>query len=101
MYKHLIFDLDGTLVDTLPSIIESINFALKHFKKPYRYTLKDGPNLVGYGTPYLVKTAFKDPNCDLDKILKIYMICAFFKIITCLIFYKKMIFNKNVSAIFL
>lgn len=73
MYKHLIFDLDGTLVDTLPSIIKSINLTLKHFKKPYQYSKKDGPYLIGYGTPYLVKKAFKDENCDLEKILKVYM----------------------------
>ncbi|MCQ2796613.1 MAG: HAD family hydrolase [Bacilli bacterium] len=73
MYKHLIFDLDGTIVDTLPSIIKSINLTLKHFKAPYQYTIKDGPRLVGWGTPYLVKTAFKDENCDYEKIVKYYL----------------------------
>lgn len=73
MYKHLIFDLDGTIVDTLPSIIKSINATLKHFKMPYRYTCKDGPLLVGYGTPYLIRTAFKDENCDVKKIMSYYV----------------------------
>ena len=73
MYKHLIFDLDGTIVDTLPSIIKSINATLKHFKMPYQYTVKDGPNLIGWGTPYLIKTAFKDEHCDYQKIAKHYL----------------------------
>lgn len=73
MYKHLIFDLDGTIVDTLPSIIKSINASLKHFKSPYRYENKDGPLLIGYGTPYLIRTAFKDENIDVKKIMKHYI----------------------------
>lgn len=73
MYKHLIFDLDGTIVDTLPCIIDAINYTLKYFKKPYHYQLKDGPSLIGYGTPYLVKKAFKDENCDLKKIVDVYL----------------------------
>ncbi len=30
-YKYLLFDLDGTLVDTLPGVVKSAQFALKHF----------------------------------------------------------------------
>lgn len=73
MYKHLIFDLDGTVADTLPCIIDAINYTLRYFKVPYQYQEKDGCNLIGYGTPYLVKKAFKDENCDVDKIVKIYI----------------------------
>lgn len=30
-YKYLFFDLDGTLVDTTQGVIDSFNYALKHF----------------------------------------------------------------------
>lgn len=73
MYKHLIFDLDGTIVDTLPSIAESINLTLKHFKKPYHYQVKEVAYFVGYGTPYLVRRAFQNENAPVDKICKVYL----------------------------
>ncbi|MCQ2753228.1 MAG: HAD family hydrolase [Bacilli bacterium] len=73
MYKHLIFDLDGTIVDTLPGITEAVNLALKHFRKSWRWKKKDVYNFVGYGTPYLINCAFKGLPLDLDTVLDYYL----------------------------
>ena len=76
MYKNLIFDLDGTIIDTLPSITKSVNYTLKKSKKPYQYNVKEVYNFVGYGTPYLIGNAFKCMDIKklpYDKILKIYL----------------------------
>ncbi len=31
MKKHLFFDLDGTLTDSMPGIVKSVQYALKHY----------------------------------------------------------------------
>lgn len=33
-HKAILFDLDGTLVDTAPDIIDAVNIVLSHYKKP-------------------------------------------------------------------
>ena len=38
MIKNLIFDLDGTLLNTLADLRDSTNFALKKFNFPERTT---------------------------------------------------------------
>lgn len=75
MFKHLIFDLDGTIVDTLPGIAKAINLTLKHFKKPYQWKIKDVYNFVGYGTPYLLTKAFKGKIANFDEVLDYYLPC--------------------------
>ncbi len=54
MNKAVIFDLDGTLLHTLPDILENINYMLSH----YGYPLLDEPTIKGYigtGARNLVK----------------------------------------------
>jgi len=51
-YKAVIFDLDGTLVNTLRDIAESVNFALSKFQQPthpvesYRLKVGDGNKVM-------------------------------------------------------
>jgi len=73
MYKNLIFDIDGTIIDTLPSITSSVNATLKHFNKNYSYRVDEVYNFVGYGTPYLLKKAFKSEDIDVKEISKFYL----------------------------
>src|SRR6476661_9847930 len=59
--KLLIFDLDGTLVDSREDLANSINSMLRHFKK------KELPHeviasYIGDGAPMLVRRALGDPD---------------------------------------
>src|SRR5271154_574970 len=59
--KLLIFDLDGTLIDSRLDLIHSVNAMLKHFGRP------DLPgdviaSYVGDGAPMLVRRALGDPR---------------------------------------
>ena len=58
-YKHIIFDLDGTLVDTLPDISNAMNKLLKdkkHDEKPINFFR----GFIGAGTRNLVDHIFRD-----------------------------------------
>jgi phosphoglycolate phosphatase len=59
--KLLIFDLDGTLIDSRIDLIHSVNAMLRHFKRP------DLPgevvaSYVGDGAPMLIRRALGDPK---------------------------------------
>lgn len=59
--SHLIFDLDGTLVDSRLDLSNSINGMLRHFGKPVL------PNeviasYIGDGAPMLVRRSLGDPD---------------------------------------
>ena len=45
-YKALIFDLDGTLINTLADLNEAVNFALSKYNYPLR-TLENTRNDIG------------------------------------------------------
>lgn len=47
-YKAVIFDLDGTLLNTLDDLYLSVNYALEHFKYPLR-TKEEVKGFVGNG----------------------------------------------------
>jgi phosphoglycolate phosphatase len=59
--KLLIFDLDGTLIDSRLDLVHSINAMLRHFKRP---ELPDDvvASYVGDGAPMLVRRALGDPK---------------------------------------
>ncbi len=60
-YKHIIFDLDGTLVDTSPDINSSINFVLKKLNLP-ESTLEQCKSYVGSGLRKTLSNALDDRN---------------------------------------
>lgn len=64
MYKNLIFDLDGTLLDTLVDIRAAINLALKQCGYDYSFSLKESRTLIGNGSDMLVKRALKNKGDD-------------------------------------
>ena len=54
----LIFDLDGTLVDTAPDILGALNFVLvREGRRPV--TRSDLRHLVGYGARTMLGEAFR------------------------------------------
>ena len=55
-YKAFIFDLDGTLLDTLDDITNSLNFALQKHSCPPR-TKEEAKSFVGHGAGELVELA--------------------------------------------
>ena len=63
MIKNLIFDLDGTLLNTLADLRDSTNFALKKFNFPER-TTDEVRNFVGNGLRMLIKRAVPQGTND-------------------------------------
>ncbi|RDU23370.1 HAD family hydrolase [Anaerosacchariphilus polymeriproducens] len=73
MYKAYIFDLDGTLADTIKSIAYTANRTLEYFGyQPHKES--DYNYFVGDGAPVLIERALKaagDTDCkDYEKVLK-------------------------------
>ncbi len=64
MIKNLIFDLDGTLLNTLPDITRAINDALKAEGYGYSFSLEEAKSLIGGGAERLVRKALKDKGDD-------------------------------------
>ncbi len=85
-YKLIIFDLDGTVLDTLEDLADSVNFALKMHNFPER-NLSEIRDFVGNGIRHLIdlsvpentavtvtdsvfntfKVYYKDHSCDRTK----------------------------------
>jgi phosphoglycolate phosphatase len=59
--RLLIFDLDGTLIDSRLDLVHSVNAMLRHFRRP---ELPDEvvASYVGDGAPVLVRRALGDPK---------------------------------------
>src|ERR1700747_1112072 len=59
--KLVIFDLDGTLVDSRLDLVHSVNAMLRHFNRP---ELPDEiiASYVGDGAPMLIRRALGDPR---------------------------------------
>ena len=73
MKKTIVFDLDGTLIHSLPEITKYLNVALEH----YGYPLIDDNRtreIIGCGARMLVKGAINEPIPEqkLDEILDYY-----------------------------
>lgn len=61
-YELVIFDLDGTILDTLEDLTDSVNFALAKYGYPIR-TIEEIRSFVGDGLLMLVKRAIA-PETD-------------------------------------
>ena len=59
MYKVFIFDLDGTLLDTLQDLANSVNYALRQHAMP-EHSLDDVRRFVGNGVRLLMERAVPD-----------------------------------------
>lgn len=68
-FKHLLFDLDGTILDTLEAITFALNVTTEHFNLGIKLTKEEVKVNLGRGTPYLIKNCFKNDNLDYDNLL--------------------------------
>ena len=55
-FKTVIFDLDGTLLDTLEDLTDAVNYALEAYKMPQR-TIEEIRSFVGNGVRNLMLQA--------------------------------------------
>lgn len=73
-YKLAIFDMDGTLVDTLEDLYDSVNEMLAHYNLPLR-TLDEVRQFVGNGArQFMIRSLPADCNF-LDEALSFYNDC--------------------------
>ena len=68
MIKGIIFDLDGTLLNTIDDLTNSVNDTLKFFNDERRNTNEQTMAMVGHGMKNLIKNLF--PGKDESFILK-------------------------------
>lgn len=73
MKKTVIFDLDGTLLNTLDDLADSTNYALSKFGYPTR-TIEEVRQFVGNGVAKLIERAIPDGknNSNFEKCLSIF-----------------------------
>ncbi len=73
MKKAVIFDLDGTLLNTLDDLADSTNYALSQFGYPTR-TIEEVRQFVGNGVAKLIERAIPDGknNPNYEKCLSIF-----------------------------
>lgn len=69
-YSLVIFDMDGTILNTLDDMTDSLNIILEKYKLPF-HTVDEVRFMVGNGIPKLIERAIPDgrANADFDKIL--------------------------------
>lgn len=67
MIKSVIFDLDGTLIDSIHTIRDSMNLLLKEIDLP-EYTYEDYCSFVGDGIDMLIKRALPEHYHDKDNL---------------------------------
>ncbi len=63
MIKNFVFDLDGTLLDTIKEITRALNDTLFDFHLP-TITVAEGKSFLGHGTEYLLSHALKGAVLD-------------------------------------
>ncbi len=73
--KAFVFDLDGTLLDTLRDIRRALNAALSALGYPFSYSLKETKSFIGRGTDVLCHKALgeMDDSDAFSKLKQTYM----------------------------
>ena len=69
----IIFDLDGTLLDTLEDLKDAVNYTMRHYGCPER-SLEEVKNFIGTGARNLIRLSLpgKADDPDLDEVLATY-----------------------------
>lgn len=72
MIRTIIFDLDGTILDTIQDLTNAVNYTLNQFKLP-NITSVEAKSFLGYGASYLLNQAKKMCPVQTDELLKVYI----------------------------
>ena len=90
MGKAVIFDLDGTLLNTLDDLEDSVNHTLNYFKYPKR-TKAEVRSFIGGGAKALIKKSLPE-NVTAEKYEEVYPI---FRLIIKRTLIKKQVFIQG------
>ena len=71
-YNTILFDLDGTLLDTIKDITNSINITLNKHGFNVNYSTRDVETFIGSGARVLIKRALKKFNVSDDIYEQVY-----------------------------
>ena len=73
MKTGVLFDLDGTLLNTIEDLKDSVNYALAQYDCPPR-TLEDVRNFIGNGARRLIQLSLpgQENDPDVDEVLAVY-----------------------------
>ena len=66
-YKCLIFDLDGTLLDSLQGILDAINVSFKEMGFNIQRTYDEAKHFIGAGAIEFARRAIKGQNIPIEK----------------------------------
>lgn len=70
--KGILFDLDGTLINTGKDIVQAVNATLSHFQYP-ELSFNEIISHIGNGSDNLMRRVFKRENGSVQKELKYYV----------------------------
>ena len=70
-YKCIIFDLDGTLLDSLQGILDAANLSFKELGYNVTRTYEEGKHFIGAGAIEFARRAMKGTNIPLEKEVEI------------------------------
>ena len=66
-YKCIIFDLDGTLLNSLQGILDAANLSFKELGYNVHRTFEEGKHFIGAGAIEFARRAMKGTNIPLEK----------------------------------
>ena len=66
-YKCFIFDLDGTLIDSLQGILDAVNLTFKQFGYNVQRTFEEGKSFIGSGAVEFARRAMKGTKIPAEK----------------------------------
>ena len=72
-YQAVLFDLDGTLTDTLADLTKAMNAGLRELGKPLR-TAEECRRMIGYGVREFARRALPPEDEGLTDMLKTFMV---------------------------
>lgn len=66
-YKYLVFDLDGTLLDSLNDIVSALNLSLQDVGHDYQTNYEEAKAFIGAGAAELVERCAKKSGLPIEK----------------------------------